>query len=453
MDAGQRYTEKSIRDLKARFADVYAQAEREMADKLEDYVTRHEARVEKQKAKLEAGKITKADYDAWMRGQIFQQKQWEAKAKSISDTLVRSDEIVQRMINGKQVDVFAANANWMSYQMEHGAGINFGFGLYDNATVTRLIRDNPDLLPPKLVQYKADSAWYQKKITNCVTQGIIQGEGLEEITQRIMRDAKESSESHAIRNARTAMTGAQNAGRVQSMLEAEKLGIDVKKRWMATLDTKTRDAHQKLDGQEVEPDEFFEVDGQYIRYPGDPHAEPELVQNCRCTLVNTYPKYPSKFKRRDNIDGQVIKDMTYTEWFKAKFAEQANEPEAEQKYKQIKAQDTKRAEAQKPALKQEQEPTQEPKPAQTEKPAEAQSLQNVRTDYTLAELDKMSRAELERIARAVAVKMSSAQGITESAALRRFSLLIKQNTTPQLKKYINRYKRNIAEYEKRKGLK
>jgi hypothetical protein len=69
----------------------------------------------------------------------------------------------------------------------------------------------------------------------------------------------------------------------------EATGIDpgnVKRRWMATLDARTRDTHASLDGQERGLDEPFESDsGALLMYPGDPNAPPEEVINCRCTIA------------------------------------------------------------------------------------------------------------------------------------------------------------------------
>ena len=117
--------------------------------------------------------------------------------------------------------------------------------------------------------------------------------------------------------ARTAVTGAQNAGRVERLKETEQMGIKVKKKWLATLDNRTRDAHAELDGQEKDIDEDFVVDGKHIAFPGDPACPwPELVYNCRCTLIYVYPKYQhlNDAKRRDQETGEVISDMTYKEW-------------------------------------------------------------------------------------------------------------------------------------------
>lgn len=56
--------------------------------------------------------------------------------------------------------------------------------------------------------------------------------------------------------------------------------------WNVTLDSRTREFHASMEGQEVGLDEPF-VDGQgnELMYPGDRDAPPETVINCRCTLT------------------------------------------------------------------------------------------------------------------------------------------------------------------------
>lgn len=74
--------------------------------------------------------------------------------------------------------------------------------------------------------------------------------------------------SSALRTARTAITGAQNAGRQDSYIAAEKMGIKMKREWLATMDNRTRHAHAVLDGQRVGVNEPFKVDGYEIMFPG-----------------------------------------------------------------------------------------------------------------------------------------------------------------------------------------
>ena len=266
--------------------------------------------------------MSQEDYEAWLRGQVFQGRQWAAKRDAIARTMVKADQAAYDIINDGKSDVFAFNANYTGYELEHDLGADLGFGLYNRESVARIVRDDPDLLPaidPKKLNPGEDARWYQRVVTNSVTQGIIQGEGIDAIRRRIEQTCADRGRTAAQRDARTAYTGAQNAGRIEGMHQAEDLGIEVKKRWMATLDDKTRDTHRDLDGQEVDPDEpFITSNGDAIKYPGDPHGQPGDVFNCRCRVITVYPKYQRHDVRRDNETGEDVGEMTYKQWFALK---------------------------------------------------------------------------------------------------------------------------------------
>jgi SPP1 gp7 family putative phage head morphogenesis protein len=182
------------------------------------------------------------------------------------------------------------------------------------------------MLPEWKIHERKDYAWNRQKVENAITQGIIQGEGIEQITNRLTDALITTNENRMRTFARTSMTGAQNAGRQKQMEDAEDEGIILKKRWVATLDDRTRDTHAELDGQEVDVKEPFEVDGMEIMYPGDPDAEPELVYNCRCAMIEVYEGIDRKTVRRAYYDendeeyeegkrkSYEVEDMTYNEW-------------------------------------------------------------------------------------------------------------------------------------------
>ena len=89
----------------------------------------------------------------------------------------------------------------------------------------------------------------------------------------------------AIRTARTLVTGAENKGRMDSYQTAQDEGIILEKQWLASGGKRTRDWHADLDGKTRPIDKPFYNDYGDIMYPGDPHAHPANVYNCRCTLV------------------------------------------------------------------------------------------------------------------------------------------------------------------------
>lgn len=318
IDYGTRHTDLAVKRAEWRLSRVYHQAEKDIDEKLKAWQKGHERREAMYRKQLAEGKITQADFDAWMRGQVFQGKQWQARKEQIQQTLLQADRAAASIINEGKLGVFATNANYIGYGLEHDANINTGFTLYDEQTVARLVKSDPKLLPPAKVKKDKAFTYYNKLVNSSVTLGIIEGEDIRQIAKRIAQTTGEKTYSSAVRNARTAYTGAQNAGRIEGLHQAQSLGIKVKKQWMATLDDRTRDTHAELDGQIRDVDEPFEVDGMEIDYPGDPSADPSLLYNCRCTLTYIYPDYPNDMERRDNETGEIVGDMTYEEWGRMK---------------------------------------------------------------------------------------------------------------------------------------
>lgn len=319
-DAGTRAADKAQAAIEAKLRRVYRQAQKEITEKLDAFVQAFNAADKAKRTELAAGKITKRQYDTWLNAQVFARKQWKDKVQSVTTTLLQANRQANDIVEGQRRAVFGENATYQAYRLEKGLNEDLSFTVYDSATVTRLLRDEPELLPHRIVNGAKDEAWNRRKIANAVTQGIIQGEGIPDIAHRIAKQTASSDMKAMTRYARTAMTGAQNAGRMEVMHEAQDMGIKVKKKWLATLDSRTRDAHADLDGQIRDVDEPFDSELGPIMYPGDPAADPANVYNCRCTMTYVYPEYKPKGRgeRRENTSGDVIGDMTYSEWKAAK---------------------------------------------------------------------------------------------------------------------------------------
>ena len=319
-DLGATYTDAALKDLEKQLKSVYSSAYKDILKKQKDFNAAYAKKETKYQSQLSSGQITQSQFDSWKKGQVFQGKQWQEKKKQILDTLYSSNTIATKMINGQATDVFAFNASYQAFSLEHKAGVNFGFSPYDSATVTNLIKNNPKLLPEWKINQPKDYKWNEKKLNRQVNLGIIEGESLDKIANRLCDALSTQNFNHMRTFARTAMTGAQNAGRDLSLQAAADKGIALKKEWMCTLDGHTRTNHRLLDGQKKPLNKPFEVDGMKIRYPGDPEAHPSMVYNCRCTMVADLEDYPATYDRYDNIDGKPIKNMTYSEWADAKSA-------------------------------------------------------------------------------------------------------------------------------------
>lgn len=304
-DPGHDETEEMIREVGRKVRREYLQALTETQEKLEDYLRRFEAKDSIKRGQAERGEITQKEYAAWRRNQILAGERWQEMADNLAEDYTNASKAAMSIVRGHTSDAYAANFNYGTYQVESEGRVDTAFTLYDRQTVERLLRDEPDLLPAPRVSVPKEKRWNRQHVVSAVTQGILQGESLDKVARRLQSVADMDFRA-AMRNARTAMTGAQNAGRVDAYRRAQEMGIQVRKRWMATLDMRTRHAHRRLDGETMPMDERF---SNSLRYPGDPYGEAGEVYNCRCTLVPDLPGVDYSADRISRLDG-----ASYEEW-------------------------------------------------------------------------------------------------------------------------------------------
>ncbi len=312
-DYAHTKTDKRIEELEKRLQAEYRQAYRETKDKLEKYLSDFARKDEAKRKLVDEGKLSQADYKKWRTNQMLTGQRWTKMVDTLAKDMNRTNQIAADIINGQLSPTFALNANFAAYGIENGFQTDFGFTLYNEDTVNRLIEENPDLLPAPRVDIPEDMRWNKQKITSNITQAVLQGKSIPEIA-KTMQTVVGMNKASATRNARTAMTGAQNAGRQQAYHRAKAMGIKVKKEWVATLDGRTRHSHGMADGQQVEIDGKFKVGASEMRYPGDPQGAAEEVYNCRCTMVTVEPP--------EILRGEEPR-RTFNEWIKTKEAQEA----------------------------------------------------------------------------------------------------------------------------------
>ena len=98
--------------------------------------------------------------------------------------------------------------------------------------------------------------------------------GFEKWNTRAARIAR--TETHRVINA-----GTMQAARAEQQISGETL----RKAWVCTWDSRTRDDHFRADGQVVPLAGKFLIGGYEADYPGDPNLPAHLSINCRCTHI------------------------------------------------------------------------------------------------------------------------------------------------------------------------
>ena len=319
-DVGHEQTEKILQALERRIAQVYAEARDGVKQTLEKYLAGLVERDRYMRALVKKGEITQDYYTQWLQNQIGRGERFEALQSQLAERVTNAAETAYAYINDATPSVYSLNRNYGAYTIERAAG-NVGFTIWDESTVRRLLVQQPELMPyyppRKALKRGIDLEWGKKQIRAAIQSGILRGESIGEIANDLQRRIPDMSRKSALRAARTAMTGAQNGGRMDSYKAATDVGVKVRKRWVATKDDRTRRSHRRMDGETVDWDERF---SNGLMYPGDPSGPGAEVYQCRCTL-RTVEKpgieaEPRKMRVRDPKTGRnvVVEEMTYEQW-------------------------------------------------------------------------------------------------------------------------------------------
>lgn len=322
-DIGHKLTDKELAALEKRIKRMYADSSAELSETIKDYFEGFKARDAKQKALLEAGDITEEQYKAWRLAQMGRGKRFERLRDDLAERVYKANEVAAAYINDATPTIYSLNRNYTAYTIEQVHG-NVGFTLWDERTVKRLLVDEPNLMPhypeKRAVKRGIDLAYSKTQITASVTSGILQGKSIDGIAKDLQGRIRTMEWSSAVRAARTAVTGAQNAGRQDTYEAAAKMGIKVRKRWIATKDMRTRHEHGAADGQTVETDKPFIVGGEEMMFPGDRNGSAWNVYNCRCTMRTVEKEgieaEPRQMRVRNPATGrnELVNEMTYEEW-------------------------------------------------------------------------------------------------------------------------------------------
>lgn len=276
-------TDQKLAEMEAHLSAVYAQAEKEIEEKAAEYFAQFE-KLDAQKRKLvEDGKLTEEAYKEWRRRKIMYGKHWTNLKAQIAEEYANVNRTALAYVNGQLPEVYALNYNDIGAELDDKVN-GYSFELVDAHTVKNLATSDQTLLPYKYLNGVKDVRWNTQKVNAAVLQGILQGESIPNLAKRL-RTVTGMNKASSIRNARTAVTGAECKGRQDSYEKATQDGIKLKREWIAAIDYRTRHAHRLLDGQLTDVDKPFKSELGPIMFPGDPSADPANVYNCRCTIA------------------------------------------------------------------------------------------------------------------------------------------------------------------------
>lgn len=216
-------------------------------------------------------------------------------------------------------DIFSEQYYLTGFAFEQSLGMRLGFGLLNPTVIDASVLNSLDRIK-WTDRMKVHAQEYIKQIRSELTQGLIQGEGYGKITKRII-DRTGINAGKVTRIVRTEGHRVQNAASLlaydKTQVAADRLGLKTVKKWVATLDNRTRDTHQQMDGQEADAEGMFTFPGGAKTPAPGIQGPPEEIINCRCTTIMQFKDFPQKFKR-DNETKQIISYTSYEDWKKTK---------------------------------------------------------------------------------------------------------------------------------------
>lgn len=285
-DKIHKLTDKRLKEIEDRLKEIYSEAQEDLRKGWDEYLKQsaidvHEKQIAYDNA-LRSGnrkKIAKAKKNLEQEKIIrtLSDQRYQMMVADVTSRLANVNEIALAYVNNELPKIYTINYNAIGDEANE-LGIDFTFV---NENVVRDLVISGDVpLPYKELNKKKDIRWNTKQLNSSLLQGILQGESMDKIAERILPIVG-NNEASAIRNARTMVTSAENLGRLESYRDLTESGAIMTKIWLAAHDSRTRDSHREIDGMEIG---IYEKFPNKLLYPADPSGDAAEVYNCRCSL-------------------------------------------------------------------------------------------------------------------------------------------------------------------------
>lgn len=265
-----------LNKITSKLKKIYRQAYKKIKNEFEKYLKSLTDEDEKMKNAESSGKISQEQYQDWRAEKVMTGKEYQKILKKFLKILGNIDKNASQIINDLMPEVYYINKNFTvrtvseHYKMKEAE-------LSGKDAVA-------DLLPKSRIDIPKNQRWNRQKLNSAVTLGILNGESIDEIAERVAKVA-EMNRTTAMRTATTMVTAAQNAGRMDGYRQCQRMGMRLKHGWLAATDGHTRDSHKAINGEIVEIGEAF---SNGLEYPADPRGEPAEVYNCRCCTIAVF---------------------------------------------------------------------------------------------------------------------------------------------------------------------
>lgn len=179
----------------------------------------------------------------------------------------------------------------------------------------------------RVLNKRKDTAYTAANIKRGLIVGATLALPLSRIISRTAATTAKRNQTVAEEHAYTVFSWAENEGMIDAAERAAILGIESKKKWIATLDNRTRHSHALLDQKAIPLDGIFDNG---LKFPRDTDGDPSEWVGCRCamSIVGQEVAIDERAARRGSVSGRVteresfagtqserVGNMSYVEWF------------------------------------------------------------------------------------------------------------------------------------------
>ena len=214
------------------------------------------------------------------------------------------------IINNSVIEQYQEGYNTTSFLLEKDIEADMSFSLIPKYEAKEAII-NPLSKVGFVQRNTTNLAKTAMDLNSLLAQGIIQGKSYKDIAD-IVNDKFNIGYQNSLRIVETENHRVNQKASEDSANFVANKGVIMQKQWRASIDASTRETHGEADGQIVDLDKPFIVQGENLMYPGDPAGSASNVINCRCVSIKLVSGYKPSFRR---IRGEGIVPYTnYTDW-------------------------------------------------------------------------------------------------------------------------------------------
>ncbi|MGL5646717.1 MAG: phage minor head protein [Clostridium sp.] len=295
-DLAHIFTDKVLTDAENELRSIYYKAFRESKDKMEKIV---------KKITVNKNMTDQEIIKEWNK-----YNRLDEMCGLIAEDIKNANIEAIKLINRELVTVYSENYNFGAYTTERISGIKLNYTLYDKKVIQSILNSDENPFTLMSIEEGKDKAYIFRMLKRELAAAIIQGEGIQDIAARISKITG-YNENRSTLIARTETTRVQNKARLDAFTYGADQGLKLKKKWVSTIDNRTRSSHQWLNGEERELDESF---SNGLMNPGALGGAPKDICNCRCTVIVEF-KGIEKTSKELELDAE-LKRMSYKEWAK-----------------------------------------------------------------------------------------------------------------------------------------